>query len=52
MKVLSIEIFMFAVSVGDGITVGAGPAVLPPPHASISRPTIVAARKDLGVLKV
>jgi hypothetical protein len=46
------EIFMLAVSVGDGITVGAGDPVLPPPQASKSRPTASGARNELGVLKV
>jgi len=64
MKVLAIEIFMFVVSVGDGIGDGDGSgdgdgdgevtvAVLGLlPHATTRKPTAIAARNDLSILKV
>jgi hypothetical protein len=58
MKVLAIKIFMFFVSVVDGVGSGDGvgdatvavPGLLP--HATTRKPTAIAARTDLSILKV
>jgi hypothetical protein len=57
MKVLAIKIFMFVVSTEDGVGsddgVGVGTVAVPGllPHATTRKPTAIAARTDLSILK-
>jgi hypothetical protein len=59
MNELSIEIFMFLVSNGDGVGIGgegvgdlAVAALGLPPHAAMRKPAAIAARRDLSILKL